>query len=479
MDSKLIDLLKLLSKKEFNEFGDWLTSPWSHKNKYFLPFYEIIEKAQPKFNTPELAKHSVFKQLYGQKKKYHPGIFNNLILAFTRAVENYLAHLQLNQQETLAQQLTCQELLDRNNIDYFEENSYRLIKELEQKDGLSTFDYWTLHQLHLGIYFQPSTHYRYLPTAPDLVKGDHYLDIFYLLSKFKTLLEVKTRSQILKQIPPKSNTTTTEALANLLSTPLTLPEVELYQMRLQMEPLPDWQQYKKFKKYYKANFEKLHFSFQQIFLFSCINDAVALNSKGVSAIKELLEWYQLGLKHGLLLQNGQLTAITFNNIILTACHEEDLQFLKDFIKKYQKKLPAKIRTTASKWATAHLNYAEGDYGLAISKLKDWLPTNPIYAIQVKATLLKANFKLSLEDDSHALHFESFCLAFEQYIRRNKVYSKDRSNAYLKCVLYCRKICKLFYTPSKNNKWSKLEKAIEKEVNLFGKDWLKGEIKKIK
>jgi len=88
--SKLVQLIQTLTPKELRELKNWLASPWSKNSKYYLPFYKIIAKAAPSFTSDTLIKKRVYKSLYGEGP-YQEGIFNNLIRALTKEVQQYLA----------------------------------------------------------------------------------------------------------------------------------------------------------------------------------------------------------------------------------------------------------------------------------------------------------------------------------------------------------------------------------------------------
>lgn len=476
--SKLIRLLKLLSNKEFEEFEKWLNSPWCQKNKYFLPFFKIIRLAAPKFASVSLNKTLIFSLLY-PAKNYDNRIFNNLILALAKEVERYLAHLQLQKDKLLQQQLLGKAFTAKKQIDLFEETNQKIIKDLETKANKSTTDYLLLSQLNHALYFQTSGHHRYQPETPTLEKTITYLNHFYLLESYGYLHEIHARAKILK-LTEQLTSPNNHLLLTKLQAQLKLVPAHLYEFRLRTHLAATWSDYLAFKALYLNAFVQLHFSFQQSFLFYCINDVVDFSAKGQpEAIAELYEWYQLGLDHQLLMQDGMITGGTYNNVILTACHLEKHDFLLQFIETYTPKLPKTIRLQAKSWANAQVDYALGKYEVTIDALKDWIPDNKLYAIQTKITLLKANFKLILADSSHVERFQSYCLAFEKYIKRNQLYSVNRSTSFLKYIQYARKIALLCYKTPDTSKWKQLIKSIEEEKILFGKSWLLTEIELIR
>ncbi|MEM1124380.1 MAG: hypothetical protein AAGJ18_28335 [Bacteroidota bacterium] len=180
-------------------------------------------------------------------------------------------------------------------------------------------------------------------------------------------------------------------------------------------------------------------SLQQDFLFSFINDAVAFVSEGQGlGLQELYDWYRLGMAEDLLSQYNTITGISFNNVILTACHFDDIEMIDRFINTYHRKL----QKEAKRWALAHLDYAKGDYDTGIDQLKDNLPKAAIFSIQVKLTLLKAYFKRLSVDTSQGKTFRHYCLSLEQYLNRKAPYSEKRNQSMLRYVQFAKKIAKL-------------------------------------
>lgn len=476
-NSKLVNLCRTLSSKEFKQFKDWLLAPWCKKNKYYLPFYELLVKASPSFLPKNLKKEQAFIYLYGPKK-YNNALFNNLITSFTKELQNYLAIVHLQKTPHEKDRLLRQHLWTNNTVDLYEDFAINSVDNLENKSVKSTEDYLHLNRLHQAIYFQTSGHHRYERGAPNLFAANHYLDVYYLLEKYKYWHEASSRLNIVQT--EQSHLHVSFPLLQELQDELSLVAIDLYEVRLKRSDRVSWKEYLLFKKKFLSSFDQLPFSLRQSFLIFCINDIIYLDAAGhISAIEELFSLYKLGLQKDLLIRNKGLNEATFNNIVLTACHVEDLNFLEKFIDDYEHLLPAPLRKEAFIWALTQLDYANGNYEKVVKQYNNWLPKNKHYAIQAKVTLLKANFKLVLFNKSSRKSFNTYCKAFEKYIRRSKLYTANRNTAYLKLIQYNNKIVTKFYDSNNLVSWEKLEQSIEKEKLLLGKRWLKKEINLLK
>ena len=477
-NSKLILLLQTLSTKELKELKIWLSSPWSKKNKYYVPFFELLLSEAPSFSGEALVKKVIYKQLY-KNKPYDNYIFNNLIRELSKEIQSYIAFLGVKQSSREQELVVRKFYLARNATDLYETLTSSINKKLDKQTGKSAEDYLYLNRLHQEIYFQASGHHRYKIDAPNLVAADEALDAFYLLEKYNYWHEAVARTKILKiEIHPLL--TFDLPLLDRLQTRLRLDAIPLYQLRLQRNASLNWKIYLDFKKAFLKVFSNLSFFHQQSFLIFCINDVIQLEQMGhATALEDLLEWYQLGLSNDLLMEHGYLNENAFNNVILTASHLERADFLVGFIQEYGKKLPNTIKKDAYKWALAQLAFIQGDYPTVNKAFIDWLPKDKRYTIQAKITLLKANFKEALASKDLLKSFEDSCLAFEKYFHRNELYADDKNTSCLKFVQYARKIVHNKHNKISYKKWTTLIKAIEKEPLMLGKRWLKKEVDLIK
>jgi len=422
-NSKLVQLLKTLSPKELKKLKNHLSSAWCKKNKYYLPLYERLLQTAPTFSGETLEKEKVYQYLY-KKKPYNNLLFNNLLLALTKEVQNYIAFLMVQAQT-----------------------------------GKSAVEYLQLNRLHQEAYFQASGQYRYQQEVPHLETANEALDAFYLLEKYKYYLEATARAKILK-MPTPASFTVDNLLLQSLQNKLALEAITLYQLRVSQPTTITWEVYQQFKTSCLTAFPNLSLQLQQTFLILCINDVVQLDRMGHPlAMEELFGWYQIGLANECLMEHGYLDEAAYNNIVLVA----------------EQKLPAPIRQDVHKWALAQLALQQGRYEEVRQAFVAWLPKEKKHAIQARVTLLKAHFKLAIADKVLLKNFEAACAAFKVYMRRDKLYTVDKNLSYLKFIQYAKKIVNYQHQPIRPKNWDLIEKALEQEPVLAGKRWLKKEL----
>ena len=467
--SKLARFLRMLSQEDRSAFQKWLSSPWANTNKNLIHLYKHLLKHHFDFEKPQLSKSSIFKQLH-KNKPYNNKVLNNLMTQCVRQIEKFLAHqVVANNQETQTALLREAFLQRKANV-LFKESTRDFIHHLESNSTPTYEDHLKLATNYQRLYDQPKGDFKYFSQEALIQKASHHLDIFYALRKYKLWHEAKDRASILNKdksigIPAK--------LQDFFQEQFDHPAIPLYQNRLSRTQKVDWNSFIDYKTLFFQSYSQLSPDLQQDFFIFCINDAILLSTQGhLEAFSAMLELYQFGLKKELLLVNQQITAITFNNILLLAAHQDQITFGETFAKNYQNKLPPEIQEEMQLWASAQIKYMKGLHSNCMDLIMNHKFQNPFVALQSRVTLLKANFEFTLENPDHNNRFQSYCLSSEKFILRNNWLSRERRNAYIRYIHY---IKKMITFRQKNlltiEKLQKLKAEIDNESNLFGQPWL--------
>src|SRR3990172_3377753 len=78
MAGKVIELIKTFNGEEFKKFGLFIRSPYFNKEKIQVKFYDILKKYYPDFNSRNFEKEKIFSKLY-PGKKYNDGVMRNIL----------------------------------------------------------------------------------------------------------------------------------------------------------------------------------------------------------------------------------------------------------------------------------------------------------------------------------------------------------------------------------------------------------------
>ena len=130
--SKLLNILRSLSKEEFIQFRKVLQSPFFVSNDIPLKFYDGIRRFYPAFESTLLTKERVFKKVYPDRP-YNDAKMRASMLRLTQLLEEYLVWRQVKRNETLFQKKLIKAYSERSLFDYYKKRRAQLIEKMEAK----------------------------------------------------------------------------------------------------------------------------------------------------------------------------------------------------------------------------------------------------------------------------------------------------------------------------------------------------------
>lgn len=146
-----------------------------------------------------------------------------------------------------------------------------------------------------------------------------------------------------------------------------------------------------------------------------LNYAIGRLNRGEDRyFREVFELYQSGLKHGALLENGQLSRWTYNNITATALRLQEYTWLEQFLIGYQPLLPENHRDAAFHFNMARYCYDLGQRREALGHLLHREYDNVLQNLQSRVLMCKIYYELG-EWDALDNQIDSLQI----YLRRQK------------------------------------------------------------
>lgn len=202
---------------------------------------------------------------------------------------------------------------------------------------------------------------------------------------------------------------------------------------------------------------------RQFYTFS-INHCIRQTNRGERNMNlEVLQLYRLALEAGYLFENGLLSRFTYHNIVAAGLRCGELDWVEEFIYRYNPVLERKYRDSSLSFNLARLQYARQRFDSVLTLLQKANYHDPLFNLAAKTLLLKTYFVLD-EYDLLVSHLD----AMRNYIHRKKVIGYHRTN-YLNIIRYTERIMnpRSYDRPARE----KLRKEIEKEPVLTEKEWL--------
>ena len=93
--SKAIDILRTLSKAEFNRFEKFVESPYFNTNNSIIRLVNELINFHPDYNSDEITEEYLYKKIYG-KDKFSYSLMRNLMSEMLHLSESYLLNNRLN-----------------------------------------------------------------------------------------------------------------------------------------------------------------------------------------------------------------------------------------------------------------------------------------------------------------------------------------------------------------------------------------------
>ncbi len=472
-NSKLAQNLRLFRPDELKSFDKWLHSPWCTANKKLARLFALLQKYYPDFEHPACQFDSLLSKL-DPEKKTTPKYLRNLMAELSKQVHQFLIYQQLAHRDDIKNQLLQEVLLQREQTQSAAALAMKTIQTLEEKTAKSSEDFFVLHQLYQQLYFQIHTATRQQPDQHFLHKANQMLDVFYTLTKAHFLLEQQERIRISRgnmAIPGDNKMVLNFAKKT------DVPALQIYDELLTVPTPISFPSFLKIKALVFDAFDTFGEREQRVFFMSLLNMAARLRLQGQGKVlEEIFELYQLGLEKKLLLQDGKMTARTYNNIVTVANLLEKRPFVGHFITAFTASLEAKIQPDAHCWAKAHTAYHCGNFEEAIDLINEHSRKHPfsshLYNLQSRMILLQANFDLFRKDDTYYESFLHYCLALEKFIRRDKVFSDSRKRAYLNFIKITQKLGGLIESNNiTTTTLQSIKSMLKKEGNIQARRWL--------
>lgn len=473
LNTKLIDLLKTLNKKEISKFREFIYSPFFNKNKKVRILGEYVLDHAPNFEAKKLEKQVVFPNLFGDAP-YNELQINNIISDLLQLLYNFMAQVQLQQQPQFQKHLLLKELLHRDTPIHISRNAKRL-KNIQAKSKIRNYEYFHHEYLLYEKLDQSVVSHAKRSFDQNLQLQSDNLDLYYFSNKLRMACDMTSRNIVIQAGYQCDFLTDIikyykENHRNFQS----YPAISIYYAVLNIiQNSEDESSYLNLKKdllQHQNLFPKLElWTLYKYAINFCIKK---INSGKSNYYKELLDLYKILLENKIIFPNGYLSQWTFKNIITISAHLEDFEWTEKFIEQYEHYIIPEERFNAITYNRATLYNAQKNYSAALQTLHNVEFTDSSYHLGAKIIQLKCFYKLN---ESEALF--ALIEAFRKYILRNKDisdYRKKANNNLLKIVkgIYQLKINRNTMTTSAyNQKHRTIQKKLNTLSPISNKDWL--------
>jgi hypothetical protein len=463
--SKLIEIFSSLAPTEQRALGKFVRSPYHNRREDVIELYDYIYHHRDLEDRNALKKEEVFKVLF-PKKKFDADQIDYIMSFLLKLIEQFLMIESLMQDKIQAQMRLSASYLERRLDKHFNQ-AWRYANRLQKQQPLRDSNYFR-RAYHLEYQRYSYSAGKKRNEAKNLQQLTDSFDAYFIAERLKQACLMLAHKAVYKtEYSMELPNQLLAYLQNHLDWLEQYPALGLYYYyyaTLNTENLEDSEEsFQKFKDLFFNSITALpEDEIADLYLFS-INYCIRRSNTGSPEyIRQLLDFYKLGLENDILIKQGRLSPSSFKNISKAAMKIEDYEWTYQFIEKYQHYLSPEHREAYVHYAWGEYYYKKSDYQEAMLHLQQIEHSDIFMNLSARVILMKIYYELSEIDALEAL-----INSMKAYLSRKIQLGYHRQN-YKNIVSLMRKL--MMHNPYSKKEVAKLRKAVEEETPLTEKKW---------
>jgi hypothetical protein len=400
-NSKLVNVLRTLTKSEMKEFEKFISSPYYNRGRNYIPFFSQLKKFHPRFDDEKMTPEYIYAKMH-PAKKFNKQIIWNLSSHMLNMAEEFLLLAALKRNRFIKDYQIADEYSERKLPAYFLKKLGEMDKLLD-KMGLDDnyFRYKTRLESAMMLYhFHEDT--QHLLPEHILKKGE-----YSVLNFMREISDILGSLRISKSMYNKEFDT---------NIPLE------FTRNIQLKNIVDYANDKKFRyapvleMYYlsvmlslefdntdhffrlKELFEKHYrlYSKEEKFLWSAelSNYSVQKINQGKLEFRQkIIELDKFRLKEGILFTTKYIPKVTFMQIFGNALYANEIEWAEKLIEEYAPLLKPSLQKQVRDLCYAFIQYRLKNYSAVPAMLSKLNLTDALDKIYVKSLYLRIYYEL--------------------------------------------------------------------------------------
>ena len=470
-NSQLIAVLKTFSAKDIRDFKKWLASPFHNQSKDVVQLFEYLFK-NDNLNKPKaLKKDKVFQKIF-PREKFDDARFRQTMHFLFKQIESFLTYCELVQDE-IKNEIVLAKTYRKRKLDRSFEKTVQKIQKTQTQNLRRDSDY-----LYNNYLFQKEK-FGYLAqfnrtSGTNLQESSDALDKSYVAERLKQsclMLEHKWHYKVEYSHGILKAAINYVEAEDLLKEPSIAVYYHIYKLLTESENKD-------------ANFFELKKSiieFGHLFpktdmkdaLLMAINYCIHKQNQGESSfVKESFDLYKYGIQRSLLIENNNISKLTFINISSFGIMLSEFEWVEQFLSQYNIYLKEKDQENIVNFCKGKLHFQKGQFDLAMDNFMNVKENDIILNLNSKLTLLKIYYK----QDYHEVLL-SLSDSMKKYIKRKDVPESYRK-VYESIIRLMKKLVKV--NPFNKTDIQKLRKEIEETPTLPNSErgWLLEQVEEL-
>jgi hypothetical protein len=469
-NSHIIQLLKALSRKEFNKLPEFIASPLcnfsdnkgTHKTlsgKKIISFYCHLKKYYPKFKSSNLNREIVYRIIF-PGEKYNDSKFRSIKHELTKVVELYLSFIDFASNRTQTKIHLMQQLKKRRQYKLYEYNII-LTEDLINKEHMRDEGYYYQKYIITNLkrlYLENKENLGKSTSTYKMISDEinnitvHFLIIMLqqlsLSYNLKTHLNISLNVEFYEYIynffKEYKEIFNSNPVLNILNKFLMLHKsnIDIIQIR-NLKTLIDKNE---------NLFQKLDFQYLYIDLLSF---CIIQYSKGETNIKDtLIELLKTCAQKEVFVQDGFIHPHNYKNIVSLALRLKDTKLAEEFINNYKDKLTPENRDNAYLYNYASFYYITKKYNKALEILSKVGSMDFYYTTEINNLELRIYYEMNKLESALSL-----IDSYKHFFSTNKLIPKEYKQKYKNFLKYYEDLVKIKMGNSK-----KLPGILIKKIN---------------
>ncbi|MEM7573204.1 MAG: hypothetical protein AAF433_09900 [Bacteroidota bacterium] len=414
----LYQLTDRLNRRQVREFGQWLANPLHCQREELDRFFSLLVESRRELGVA-MEPQEIWRRLWPQRD-FHAGDWRQLRHRLLKQLEGYLAYEQQKRRpyEQRRQLLTAYRELGLDAQLRTRLNRYRP----DQQAGLDRYYYEYRHEIER---YRVGSSAEGRRRIANIGEQESQLERYILamgLRQACTTLAHRRMHQLdfeLPLLPYLLQQAAQDKYRQEAGVRLFYLAVQLYLLpAAEAEPY-----YRELRQGLIEQSDQFPPNDQHNLLILALNHGLRESNAGREAyLKDTLELQQFGLQQGSILEAGQLSTRTFNNIVAVAIRLGETQWATSFLDKYEHLLPATGRSEITSLARARIALLQEDYSATLGYLQeadyqDFYHHMTARVLQLKVYFARDNYNL----------ISSHLRASRSFLRRRRQTSYHQSN----------------------------------------------------
>ena len=422
-NSTLIQLFKSLDKADRRQLRKVVTSPFFNQKEEVTALFDYIDKHLDS-GAPKLMKEKAFAAVY-PKQKFDVDRLYYPMSALTQIILKYLTINELEQQTPQYHRLLNRALRKRGAEKIYEktlEDSKTYLDEQPLRNGQFHLDNFMLtfgEEFHSKQKLHRDADFG----LQDIANSFH----FYAISEVLRLAISLLSHQLVAK--KEYDQPLLAAVLNIAEQHLDVPAIATQYFAFQTlsaasqiittrsaektsENIVDEEGsfFQQLKKEISENKKLFPETELRDLVLVAVNYCIRRQNRGELAYaQEALDLYQLGLKEGVLLENGILSPYTYKNVLMLALKINNYSWAEQFLMDYKKFLPEKERENLYLYNYAIFSFKKNDFPKVIQLLQEANLKEVLFNLDARRMLARIYYDLK--------EFN----ALDSYIESSKIY----------------------------------------------------------